>query len=282
MADIYNMADTWNAAGTTFTAIKMNVTDTASAAASLLMDLQVGGASKFSVNKGGGIRSTVGYSATNVLIGPAGNTGFAWSGTSLFHIANGAANFSIYTNGIKVNGDKSIGFSTAGVDAGDPDLYLYRDAAGILAQRNGTNAQAFRLYNTYTDAANYERARIEWASNSLRIGTEAAGTGVAREVQFYAGVEMYFNTNGTFRWYFGGTSGHFLAYTDNTYDIGAASSLRPRNLFLGSYQQMTEMTAPAAPAANSVRIFAQDNGAGKTQLMAIFGSGAAQQIAIEP
>ena len=44
----------------------------------------------------------------------------------------------------------------------------------------------------------------------------------------------------------------------------------------------TEQTAPAAPAANGYRIFAQDNGAGKTQLMVIFASGAAQQIAIEP
>ena len=50
----------------------------------------------------------------------------------------------------------------------------------------------------------------------------------------------------------------------------------------GSFIQLTERTAPAAPAANKVRIYAVDNGAGKTQLMAIFGSGAAQQLAIEP
>ena len=43
-----------------------------------------------------------------------------------------------------------------------------------------------------------------------------------------------------------------------------------------------EQTPPSAPAANGYRIFAQDNGAGKTQLMVIFASGAAQQIAIEP
>jgi hypothetical protein len=43
-----------------------------------------------------------------------------------------------------------------------------------------------------------------------------------------------------------------------------------------------EQTAPSAPAANGYRIFAQDNGAGKTQLMVIFASGAAQQLAIEP
>lgn len=63
MANIYDMADTWNAAGTTFAAIKMNVTDTASAAASLLLDLQVGGASKFSVRKDGLVTSSFGFLA---------------------------------------------------------------------------------------------------------------------------------------------------------------------------------------------------------------------------
>ena len=50
----------------------------------------------------------------------------------------------------------------------------------------------------------------------------------------------------------------------------------------GTYYEMTEATAPSAGPANSVRIYAQDNGAGKTQLMALFSSGAAQQIAIQP
>lgn len=50
----------------------------------------------------------------------------------------------------------------------------------------------------------------------------------------------------------------------------------------GAGLEMIEMTAPAAAPANSGRLFLQDNGAGKTQLMIIFASGAAQQIAIEP
>jgi hypothetical protein len=77
-------------------------------------------------------------------------------------------------------------------------------------------------------------------------------------------------------------TGHLIAYVDNTYDIGTNSNFRPRNLFLGSYMQMSEMTAPAAPAADGVRIYAVDNGSGKTRLMALFATGAAQQIAIEP
>lgn len=55
-----------------------------------------------------------------------------------------------------------------------------------------------------------------------------------------------------------------------------------QSLRLQKYMQLVEMTAPAAGAANSVRIYAVDNGAGKTQLMALFSSGAAQQIAIQP
>lgn len=46
---------TWNAAGVTFTGYKLNITDTASNAGSLLMDLQVGSSSKFKVAKDGSI-----------------------------------------------------------------------------------------------------------------------------------------------------------------------------------------------------------------------------------
>ena len=47
------LSDTWNNVLTTVTARKFNVTDTATAAASLLDDLQVGGVSKWSVRKDG-------------------------------------------------------------------------------------------------------------------------------------------------------------------------------------------------------------------------------------
>jgi hypothetical protein len=50
----------------------------------------------------------------------------------------------------------------------------------------------------------------------------------------------------------------------------------------GQYIEGGEGTAPAAPAANGFRIFAEDNGAGKTRLMVQFATGAAQQLAIEP
>jgi hypothetical protein len=60
MAFIYDLSDTWNAGATTFTAIKMNVTDTASAAGSKLIDLQVGGTTRFDVDKNGQVEISAG------------------------------------------------------------------------------------------------------------------------------------------------------------------------------------------------------------------------------
>ena len=44
---------TWNNSGVTFTHWLLNITDTASATASLLINAQVGGSSKFKVSKSG-------------------------------------------------------------------------------------------------------------------------------------------------------------------------------------------------------------------------------------
>lgn len=53
------------------------------------------------------------------------------------------------------------------------------------------------------------------------------------------------------------------------------------NKTTGAGLHLPEMTAPAG-YADAARIYAEDNGSGKTRLMVIFPSGAAQQIAIEP
>lgn len=70
-----------------------------------------------------------------------------------------------------------------------------------LALRNagtGSISQAFKVYNTYTDANNYERATLGWVSNALNIGTENSGTGVARALNFITGstTRMTIDTSG--------------------------------------------------------------------------------------
>lgn len=70
----------------------------------------------------------------------------------------------------------------------NPDTLLTRESAGALAQRNGTNAQAFRVYNTYTSSTNNERFSIDWqtVANTAIVGTRTAATGTGRIAQFVA------------------------------------------------------------------------------------------------
>jgi hypothetical protein len=182
---------TWNTTGIP-TLIKANVTDTASNANSLLMDLQTGGVSRFSVRKNSVV--TVGGSA----VGPwwagrfsastGAGLGFDGGGNMTLLAAN---NYQAYwLDGLQQRGWANSSFAWAStVNTGGnlydttADLFITRDAAQTLAQRNAGNAQTFRIYNTFTDASNYERGKLEWASNVLRIGTEKAGTGSARALE---------------------------------------------------------------------------------------------------
>lgn len=179
---LIDLAGTWNTSGTP-TALKLGITDTASNAASLLIDLQVGGASKFKVAKDG-----TGTLAGGLLLGgdlALPGIGFAvnWPGLGSFsYVADGIAR-------IRNAAGTSFGQLVLGLTNSGAPSFL-RDGAGI------------------------------------RFVAGDATTGI-----FLAGVEQ---------------------------------------------------AAPAAPAANGYRIFAQDNGGGKTQLMVIFSTGAAQQLAIEP
>ena len=178
--NIFNLTDTWNDGATTFTAIKMNVTDTASAAGSLLFDVQVGGVSQFRVSKAGGV------------------TGLS----------------------------------------------------NVLEVRNGTTAQTLRVYNTYTDASNYERTGFVWSGNTLQILTERAGTGTSRDVQIgtQGTSSLYARTNNTDRWRFT-ENGHLFAHADNSYDIGASGATRPRNIYMASWIRMAVTTVASLPAA---------------------------------
>jgi hypothetical protein len=209
---------TWNDAADTFTAWKLNVTSTASAAASLLMDLQVGGSSKITVRKDG-------YTQ---VYGPAWLHGSSDGGL-----------------GVEVNGSNEViighqdffSWASAGSFA-SPDVKLYRDAANTLALRNSTNAQTFRVYNTESSSlTNYERGSLVWATNIFRVQTEAGGTGTQRE--------MYLNGAGVRILDAGTTVAVFTASninirsdmlfnTDNTDDIGASGATRPRTGYFGT------------------------------------------------
>ena len=63
-APALTVTETWNNAGVAFTGILENITNTNSAAGSLLLDLQVGGVSQFNVDKAGNVT----FGATGAVV----------------------------------------------------------------------------------------------------------------------------------------------------------------------------------------------------------------------
>jgi hypothetical protein len=157
----FTLAQTWNSAGVVFTALRANVTDTASNSASLLIDLQLGGSSRFSVDKTGSIVSSYGIN----IGGTNASSPLLVSGT--FYLATATV----------------VQWGTAANRLAS-DLAILKEAANVLSQRNGTNAQTFRLYNTFTSGTNFERLNFRWASNEFILDAEkGSGGGTLRGIK---------------------------------------------------------------------------------------------------
>lgn len=128
---VLNLSQTWNAGAVTFKGWVLNVTDTASASASLLIDLQVGGSSLFSVDKSANVKAKAIYSNT----GGSANGFFlaASSGTQIVaYTNNGTTTNSFATGGFKSSDSGYIGWTSSGDPTGAPDTYLTRNAAASL------------------------------------------------------------------------------------------------------------------------------------------------------
>ena len=167
-------------AGTTSTAWSTSGTglgvNAASGFAGNLLDLQLNGSTRFVVTSAGKLGSNGSF--YDGFIDFATDTGRVLIGRN--DVGSVLAIGLNVDKGMTLASNSSVGWSSSGAVNGgnfNGDLKLFRDAAGTLAQRNGTNAQTFRVYNTFTDASNYERGFLKWNSNVLEIGSEGAGTG---------------------------------------------------------------------------------------------------------
>jgi len=143
---------------------------------------------------------------------------------------------------------------------------------GSVSATGQVSASAFAT--TGYDASVYStKLLLAGSSTTDSLATFIATNGAGRTYYMGPGVgdgalttfALYDNTSGATRW----------RSTATGFDVTGSISAT-------DYLAGAEQTPPSAPAANGYRIFAQDNGAGKTQLMVLFASGAAQQIAIEP
>ena len=148
------------------------------------------------------------------LVEPAGATSTNWStaGTGfgvnaaagfIGNLAdlqlNGSSIFNVLSSGVRANGTIQVisgslallNNSTAlGLTLGNTsDVFVGRDAANTLAQRNSGNAQTLRVYNTFVSTSGYELGKSAWersnvvalvsgtiATTTLTVSTVVSGT----------------------------------------------------------------------------------------------------------
>ena len=161
---VLNATQTWNNAAIAFTAIKLNITDTASTGLSFFADFQVSSVSKFQFRKDGGVQI-----AGSLYGGNAAAPIWALAGAGL-NLADG----------------RFVAWSSAGTfgsfSAGTSDLYLSRkgaaslqfgqgDAAAPVAQTIGPQSVVAGTSNT------------AGASFTVR-GSQGTGTGVGGDIIF--------------------------------------------------------------------------------------------------
>lgn len=104
-------------------------------------------------------------------------------------------------------------------------------SANLLEQRNGVNAQGWKLYSTYSDASNYGRLDLSWSGAYVTLKTMRAGTGgadgfiITSPDIYFGGAQVHFtNTSGDEVWGFAASTGNaFLPAADITYSIGSAT-----------------------------------------------------------
>jgi hypothetical protein len=274
------VAGTTNTAGTNFT-IKGSAGTGTGAGGSIIFQTAAAGSSGTSQNAFA-TALTINSSKQNILDpGTAAlptltwsndvSTGFYKSATSIVDLTIGgtqtfrwSANgffFTTSTGQVAVSSGGSFAFSSGTAGAAGADLAIYRDAANTLALRNGTNAQTFNVYNTYTDASNYERGALYWSSNLLILSAQGAGTGSVRQVVLSGNAV---NINPAVGGWIFNSSGHLTVSVDNTYDIGASGANRPRDVYVARHISCNGYIQPSyvrlTDGVNEVRIYRAGNG----------------------
>lgn len=167
----FSLSQTWNNAGVTFTGLKLDITSTASAAASMLLDLQVGGSSALKVLRSGTVIAGDGsVSAPSYALASGTNTGIYYNGGNLAFTRQGNLVGQVGAANLQFASGYGVEFTFGSGPV------LLADGIDILAQRRGTNAQTSNHYDTYVSATDYHRLAIKTARATLSGVTGASVT----------------------------------------------------------------------------------------------------------
>jgi len=217
---VLDLSQTWNAGAVTFTGLKFNATDTASASGSLLMDLQVGGVSKFSVSKSGATAISGGTVTTNSpvldLSQTWNNSGVTFQGIKLNVTMTAQATASTLLE-LQVGGSRAFGFQYVTGDnstlfLGTSGAYLAGSAGYAILNCAGgnplllrySNAQVvsinsssdFRLNSGVAFNWNNDTFQTRAAAATLQLGAADAAAPVAQTLQVQSVVAGTTNTAG--------------------------------------------------------------------------------------
>lgn len=200
------------------------------------------GASTLRTTTTGEFNTAVGANALRATTTGYGNAALGYA--ALYSNANGVNNAAVGANALENN--------TGGA---------FNVAVGSSALYNNTTG----LYNIAigTDAGRYQAngsTALETANYSIYIGYNACGKDNDDDNSIVIGTSA-------------------IGLGANTTAIGTSATTVTE--LRGGSLRINEMSAPTGEA-NKATIYAVDNGAGKTKLMVVFGSGSAQQLAIEP
>jgi hypothetical protein len=116
------------------------------------------------------------YSAGGITAGAAMRIWFSGNGDTLNITGQSYSQIATFSNGAPSFRD-GVSFGATGTGSITADISLVRDAANILNQRRTTNAQTWRLSNTWQSATSYEWLSIGWSGNVCTITTEKGSAG---------------------------------------------------------------------------------------------------------
>jgi hypothetical protein len=143
--DISNVTATWNDAGTVFTGIGLDVTDTASNANSNLMDLKVGGAARFQVDKIGYVSANTSFGGPVLETFSSPSAALARSGNRSVIIQGVVGGGVALPNAGKVHWTSADGPSLTAIG----DLALERESAGVLKVTDGSTGYGNIIGNRF-------------------------------------------------------------------------------------------------------------------------------------
>lgn len=169
---VADLVATWNNVATTFSGIKLDVTDTASAAGSFLLNLLVGGAARFQVTKAGAVTAASSIRSTSSSAGVGYATGAGGVVTQL----------TSRTTGVTLNAIcGQITLFAASISGHEADQFVLTNSAiepgdvVVVSIKSGLAAGTAKYYSVQVVATNTGQCTI--SVGNIDNGTvPAAGT----------------------------------------------------------------------------------------------------------